>query len=141
MHSADAHCLHTLIVFELNIVGGTPRNLPIPGWTLKNVCSLRSLDDATYISEQCVDKNVLICGASFIGMELASAVISKAKSVTVCDVFNVPFEQALGKEVCCCQRFRKDVGNFGIKYLIFLWLHNAQPAYCVVRAGHHLVRH
>ena len=82
--------------------GGIPRSLPIPGWSLKNVCVLRSMNDAIYISKNCVDKNVVIIGASFIGMELASALVSKSKSVTVCGVNNVPFERILGKEVIFC---------------------------------------
>jgi len=57
------------------------------------------MNDANYISKQCIDKNIVMIGASFIGMELASALVSKSKSVTVCDIFAVPFEPILGKEV------------------------------------------
>ena len=81
------------------MLGGTPRTLPIPGWSLKNVCVLRSMNDARFISQQCLNKNVVMIGASFIGMELASALVDKSKSVTVCDIFAVPFEPILGKEV------------------------------------------
>lgn len=80
-------------------LGAHPRTLPIPGWDLKNVFVLRNPLDAHAISTQAKDRHVVICGASFIGMELASALVSKAKSVTVCEFFSVPFERILGTEV------------------------------------------
>ena len=79
--------------------GGRPRTLPIPGWDLKNVFVLRTPEDANAISKQAKDRHVVIFGASFIGMELASALVPKAKSVSVCDFFSVPFERVLGTEV------------------------------------------
>ena len=60
---------------------------------------LRNPDDANKIGEQAKDRDVVICGASFIGMELASSLSSKAKSISVCEFFSVPFERILGKEV------------------------------------------
>ena len=80
-------------------IGGRPRTLPIPGWDLKNVFVLRTPNDANAIAKQAKERHVVIFGASFIGMELASTLVSKAKSVSVCDFFSVPFERVLGTEV------------------------------------------
>jgi len=71
----------------------------IPGHDLQNVTTLRSLDDAQFISEHSEGKNVVILGTSFIGVELAAALAGKAKSVTVVDLVEAPFQLALGKEV------------------------------------------
>jgi len=81
--------------------GGRPRTLPnIPGWKeLKNVFVLRTPDDGKAIAELAAGKNVVICGASFIGMEVASCLVGKAKKVQICEFFSVPFERVLGKEV------------------------------------------
>lgn len=79
--------------------GGSPRTLPIPGWDLKNVFVLRTPDDARAIVRAAADKNVVICGASFIGMEVAASLVTKAKSVSVCEFFKVPFERVLGAKV------------------------------------------
>ena len=62
---------------------------------------LRNPNDSSIIATQAKDKDVVICGASFIGMELAAALVSIAKSVTVCEFFSVPFERILGAEVSC----------------------------------------
>uniref|UniRef100_H2Z8R5 Rieske domain-containing protein n=1 Tax=Ciona savignyi TaxID=51511 RepID=H2Z8R5_CIOSA len=78
---------------------GRPRTLPIPGWDLKNVFVLRTPDDANAIAKMAKDKKVVICGASFIGMEVAASLVSKAASVSVCEFFSVPFERVLGREV------------------------------------------
>nr|CAB3220717.1 apoptosis-inducing factor 3-like [Phallusia mammillata] len=79
--------------------GGRPRTLPIPGWDLKNVFVLRTPDDANAIIKVAKDRNVVVCGASFIGMEVASSLVSKAKKVSVCEFFSVPFERVLGRDV------------------------------------------
>ena len=60
---------------------------------------LRTPDDANAIVKAATDKNVVVCGASFIGMEVASCLVSKAKKLSVCEFFSVPFERILGKEV------------------------------------------
>ncbi|XP_078492604.1 apoptosis-inducing factor 3-like [Ciona intestinalis] len=79
--------------------GGRPRTLPIPGWDLKNVYVLRTPNDANAIAEVAKGRKVVICGASFIGMEVAASLVSKAESISVCEFFSVPFERVLGKEV------------------------------------------
>ena len=53
--------------FQQLILVCSPRVLNIPGNDLKNVCVLRSPEDANYIAEQGKGKNVVIIGTSFIG--------------------------------------------------------------------------
>lgn len=79
--------------------GGTPRTLPVSGSDSPNVYPLRNHDEAATIDSQAADKHVLVVGSSFIGMETAAALSSKAKSVTVIGMETVPFERVLGAEI------------------------------------------
>nr|XP_039266957.1 apoptosis-inducing factor 3-like [Styela clava] len=79
--------------------GANPRTLPIPGWELGNVHILRTPDDANTIFNKANNKNVVLIGASFIGMEVASSLVGNAASVTVCEFFEAPFQTALGIKV------------------------------------------
>jgi NADPH-dependent 2,4-dienoyl-CoA reductase/sulfur reductase-like enzyme/nitrite reductase/ring-hydroxylating ferredoxin subunit len=71
----------------------------IPGHDLENIKTLRSVDDAQFIAAHATGKDVVIMGTSFIGVEVTAALVDKAKSVTIFDVCEVPFQLALGKEV------------------------------------------
>ncbi|KAJ3092310.1 hypothetical protein HK102_008621 [Quaeritorhiza haematococci] len=85
--------------------GGDPRTLPIPGKDLKNVFTLRGVQDANSI-EQAVaaftkddaKPNVVIVGSSFIGMEAAS-VLAKKANITVIGMEKVPYERVLGPKI------------------------------------------
>lgn len=79
--------------------GGIPRRLPIPGSDLDNVYCLRVAEEAHAIAAQAEGKNLVVIGSSFIGMEVAAALVAKAKSVTVVGMEKVPFERVLGAEV------------------------------------------
>nr|CAB3220714.1 apoptosis-inducing factor 3-like [Phallusia mammillata] len=84
--------------------GGQPRTLaPTPGWNLKNIFVLRTPDDANAIAKASKDRQVVVVGSSFIGMEVAAYLADKkiAESVSVvCGKrSSVPFEGSLGKEV------------------------------------------
>ncbi|PIK53726.1 putative apoptosis-inducing factor 3 isoform X3 [Apostichopus japonicus] len=79
--------------------GGKPRTLDVPGKDLKNVCSLRSPDDANYIAQLGNGKNVVIVGSSFIGIEVASFFSGKAGSVTVIGRGSVPYAATLGEQI------------------------------------------
>lgn len=79
--------------------GGKPRTLPIPGWGLNNVHVLRNPTDANTIASKSVGKRVVVVGASFIGMEVASFLAKGAKSVAICEYFGAPFERVLGAKV------------------------------------------
>lgn len=79
--------------------GGNPRNLQLPGSDLKNVCYLRTPDDANFIDEESVDKNVVIIGSSFVGMEVAATLIGKASSVDVICRDDLPFKNVFGTQL------------------------------------------
>lgn len=82
--------------------GSKPRIPDIPGINLKNIFTVRNYDDSINIlktlgSEK--DKDVVILGLSFIGLETASTCVSKAKSVTVVGKDTAPLGQIFGEEV------------------------------------------
>jgi len=84
--------------------GGTPVRLPLPGVEADNVLTMRSIADVAAINAALGkdgDKDLVVVGSSFIGMELAIAAASnkKAKSVTIIGMEGVPLERVLGKEV------------------------------------------
>ena len=79
--------------------GSTPRQLERPGQDLEGVCTLRTPSQANYIFKQSQDKNVVIVGGSFIGMEVAGALVGTSKRVTVVDRNQVIFQSSFGKEV------------------------------------------
>ncbi|XP_071789425.1 apoptosis-inducing factor 3-like [Asterias amurensis] len=79
--------------------GGIPIVLDIPGHDLKNVCILRSPEDANYIAEQGKGKNVVIIGTSFIGMEMAAYFAGKASSVSVVGRSSAPYIASLGESI------------------------------------------
>nr|XP_006821120.1 PREDICTED: apoptosis-inducing factor 3-like [Saccoglossus kowalevskii] len=79
--------------------GGTPRVLPIPGHDLKNVCLLRTPDDANFIADHAKGKKVVIVGTSFIGMEVAASLTDKTSYISAVGLENVPFELAIGEQM------------------------------------------
>ncbi|XP_014251477.1 apoptosis-inducing factor 3 isoform X2 [Cimex lectularius] len=77
--------------------GGIPRRISIPGINLKNIFTLRTLNDANEIQKHLnPEANVVIYGSSFIGMEAAAYCLGKVKSVTVVGRSSVPFAESLG---------------------------------------------
>ncbi|CAD8063567.1 unnamed protein product [Paramecium sonneborni] len=83
--------------------GGSARKPPLAGVDLKNVHTLRQFNGVEAIREKAKSaQNIVIVGASFIGMEIASAIKKELKdqvNVTVVDNTSVPFEKVLGTEV------------------------------------------
>lgn len=79
--------------------GGTPRRLGVPGEDLPGVSYLRTLQDANFIQREAARKHLVIIGTSFIGMEVAAAMVETAASVTVIGRDRVPFLASLGDEV------------------------------------------
>lgn len=79
--------------------GGQPIILNAPGSDLENVCYLRTPDDANVIAKQSAGKDVVIIGSSFIGMEVASYLLNKARSINVVSRSPVPFKAVFGLEV------------------------------------------
>ncbi|KAI9635272.1 uncharacterized protein MKK02DRAFT_25715 [Dioszegia hungarica] len=81
--------------------GAKPKKIPIEGKDLENVVTLRHISDAASINKMITkDSEVVIIGTSFIGMEVAMAVLKKEpKSVNMVGVDEIPFEAILGKEI------------------------------------------
>ena len=80
--------------------GSVPRRFDIPGSELKNIFTLRSLDDADQIIAACQQaSHVAVIGASFIGLEVASSLTQPNRRVTVIAPEEVPFDRLFGKEV------------------------------------------
>jgi len=80
--------------------GAIPRRLNVPGADLKNIVTLRSWDDADTIMKAAENVGqIVVVGASFIGMEVADSLIKKDLLVTVIAPESVPFETVFGKEI------------------------------------------
>jgi NADPH-dependent 2,4-dienoyl-CoA reductase/sulfur reductase-like enzyme/nitrite reductase/ring-hydroxylating ferredoxin subunit len=80
--------------------GGVPRRLTIPGDDLPGVFTLRSWSDCDHIltaAEQA--ENVVVVGASFVGMEAAASLAHRGKHVTIVAPEATPFERILGATV------------------------------------------
>ncbi|KAL1922026.1 uncharacterized protein VTP21DRAFT_10668 [Calcarisporiella thermophila] len=82
--------------------GGWPRVPPISGSDLSNVFTLRTFQNNISITQALEAKQkpkVVVVGSSFIGMELASAIVSKGAEVTVVGMGKVPFDRVLGEKI------------------------------------------
>jgi len=79
--------------------GGIPRMIPSPGADLANIYPLRNPEEGIAINERYEGKRVVVVGSSFIGMEIASLIAKKAKSVVVIGMETVPFERVLGPQI------------------------------------------
>ncbi|KAK6756315.1 hypothetical protein RB195_014617 [Necator americanus] len=96
-------------------LGGAPRKLTCPGADLKNVHTLRVASDANTIAAESVGKHVVCIGGSFIGMEIASALMGTAASVTVVCNTDEPLP-ALGPDIGCVIRNRFE--EKGVRVLV-----------------------
>ena len=80
--------------------GAAPIRPNIPGGTLPNAHVLRSLSDCRFLIDAIGKaRHVVVAGASFIGMEAASALRKRAVRVTVVAPEAVPFVKVLGNEL------------------------------------------
>jgi NADPH-dependent 2,4-dienoyl-CoA reductase/sulfur reductase-like enzyme len=74
----------------------------IEGINLNNVFTLRDYNNNQSIKKAALSaKNIVIIGANFIGMEMASNIkkLHPNANVTVVESKTTPFEKVLGKEV------------------------------------------
>lgn len=80
--------------------GGRPRMLKVPGADKRNIYTLRSLADSRTLREM-ADRvqNVVVVGASFIGMEVAASMRDHGCIVTVVAPESLPFEQRFGPDI------------------------------------------
>ncbi len=80
--------------------GSTPRSLRVPGADLKNVRTLRRLDDARELRQELTEgRNVVIAGAGWIGCEVAAAARKHGANVTVVDPLPLPLHRVLGDTI------------------------------------------
>lgn len=80
--------------------GGIPRKMDIPGFDLEHIYVLRSYDSANTIIDTVENvKQVVVVGASFIGMEAAASLQKRGVSVTVVAPDEVPFSKTLGADI------------------------------------------
>ncbi|XP_022832102.1 apoptosis-inducing factor 3 isoform X1 [Spodoptera litura] len=82
--------------------GSTPRVPDIPGIDLKNIFTVRNFDDSVNILNTLgtnKDKDVVVLGLSFIGLESAASCNDKAKSMTVVGKDTTPLGQIFGHEI------------------------------------------
>eukprot|EP01119_Soliformovum_irregulare_P024148 TRINITY_DN858_c0_g1_i1.p1 TRINITY_DN858_c0_g1~~TRINITY_DN858_c0_g1_i1.p1 ORF type:complete len:536 (-),score=170.22 TRINITY_DN858_c0_g1_i1:40-1647(-) len=91
--------------------GGSPRTVPAPGADLANIFLLRDPEHASGIAAVADGKRIVVVGSSFIGMEVASLVVKKAKSVIVVGMESVPFERVMGPQIgLSLQRWHENNG-------------------------------
>ncbi|XP_021271519.1 apoptosis-inducing factor 3-like isoform X1 [Numida meleagris] len=79
--------------------GGHSSFLKVPGADLQNVCHLQTPEDSSKVLELASGKNLVIVGASFIGMEAAAFLSDKAAAISVVDKHEFPFQKTLGPQV------------------------------------------
>jgi NADPH-dependent 2,4-dienoyl-CoA reductase/sulfur reductase-like enzyme/nitrite reductase/ring-hydroxylating ferredoxin subunit len=80
--------------------GAEPVKLKIPGVDLPHVCYLRSRSDCrSIIAKASKAKHVVLIGASFIAMEVASSLVQRKLKVHVVAPEAVPMERVLGPQV------------------------------------------
>lgn len=98
--------------------GGQPRMLPLPGFKdLGNVFLLRFITDVQAILKAVGDKNknIVVIGSSFIGMEVGNA-LSKENNVTIVGQETAPMERIMGMEVG--RIFQRNLEKAGVKFYL-----------------------
>ncbi|XP_005056963.1 PREDICTED: apoptosis-inducing factor 3-like [Ficedula albicollis] len=73
--------------------------LKVPGAELQNVYTLQTPEESRKILELSTGKNLVIVGASFIGMEVAAFLSDKAGTISVVEREEFPYQHALGPQV------------------------------------------
>ncbi|MFH6785308.1 MULTISPECIES: apoptosis inducing factor family protein [Methylobacterium] len=80
--------------------GAAPQRPDLPGFDRPEVHTLRSLRDAdALIAAAETARSVAVVGASFIGLEVAAAMVAREKTVTVVAPDAVPLKKILGEAV------------------------------------------
>ncbi|XP_055854476.1 apoptosis-inducing factor 3 [Episyrphus balteatus] len=80
--------------------GSQAVKVPIPGYELENIFTVRDHADAVAINPLISkDLDVVCLGSSFIALEAAAALVKKVKSVTLIGRDNVPLKPSFGDEI------------------------------------------
>ncbi len=96
--------------------GSRPRRLPVEGADLDGVHSLRTLEDSTAVKDAIAAGGPLVVvGAGWIGLEVASAALAAGLDVTVVHDASVPLGRVLGDLVG--QRFHDLATSAGVTVL------------------------
>ncbi|MFE5700312.1 NAD(P)/FAD-dependent oxidoreductase [Rhodococcus koreensis] len=81
-------------------VGARARRLTCAGANLGNVYYLRSISDARLLRDAAADaENVVVIGAGFIGLEIASVLVQQKKQVTVIEAENRPLARVVAPKM------------------------------------------
>ena len=110
--------------------GGTPNRLPLPGFKdLKGIFPLRGVGHVQHILNAAPEgsgKNIVIVGSSFIGCEIANALVGKKHKVSVVGMENAPFERVMGEKVG--KIFQKNLEKSGVKFYMGASVDSATPS-------------
>ncbi|XP_061458537.1 apoptosis-inducing factor 3 isoform X3 [Rhineura floridana] len=79
--------------------GNMPKTLSCKGKEVENVFNIWTVEDANRVVRLATGKNVIVVGASFLGMEVAAYLMEKAHSVSVVELEEVPFKKFFGEKV------------------------------------------
>ncbi|WP_433623381.1 NAD(P)/FAD-dependent oxidoreductase [Nocardia sp. CA-120079] len=80
--------------------GSTPRRLPIPGMDAREVYTLRTIGDSDSLIELFGSaRRLVVIGAGWIGLEVASAARAAQVEVTIVESAELPLLAALGPEM------------------------------------------
>lgn len=95
--------------------GASPVRLPLKGFDLPHVFTLRTLSDCrAIISAAQPGKKAVVIGASFIGLEVAASLRTRGLEVTAVAPESLPLERVMGKEL---GRFVQDVHeSHGVRF-------------------------
>ncbi|MES2534128.1 MAG: FAD-dependent oxidoreductase [Pseudomonadota bacterium] len=107
---------HTIAYDHLVLaLGAHNRMLPVPGATLDGVVGLRTLADAAAVSQRLADaRNVVVCGAGFIGLEFAAVARAQGCTVHVLELADRPMARAVSVETSAC--FREAHASRGVRF-------------------------
>ncbi|KAK2756081.1 hypothetical protein FQN54_005488 [Arachnomyces sp. PD_36] len=107
--------------------GGAPKRLPLPGFDLGDVFILRHVTDVQAILGGVGDKNknIVVIGSSFIGMEVGNA-LSKENNVTIVGMEKAPLERVMGEQIGSI--FRSNLEKSGVKFHMSASVDKATPS-------------
>ncbi|VCU41373.1 Bgt-888 [Blumeria graminis f. sp. tritici] len=108
--------------------GGSPRMVSLPGFQdLDGIFPLRTIHHARSINAAVGSKNkkVVIIGSSFIGMEVANALV-KDNDVTIVGMESVPLLRVMGEKVG--QIIQKTYEANGVKFFLSAKIRQALPS-------------
>ena len=84
----------------LLVTGSSPRRLDVPGADLEGVLYLREMQESQTLKQRLTkDSRIVIIGAGWIGLEVASAAIQAGAHVTVIEPQPAPLTAVMGQQI------------------------------------------